>query len=359
MIDRLIIKNFKCFEEQEFNFGKLNLLCGANASGKSTTVHALLLLAENTGLVKGQNPFLNRGGLQLGTFREIRCQRINESVIHIDAKRGEISRKLVMEEVKDQGLVIKETVETLQLLLNKNFFYLSAGRVGVVDIHEATDEKLSFGFNGEFVVSFLAKYFQRAIWQEYNYEGDDAKSTLGAQVNYWFKRITGSEVIPSKVDDTNKAKVMFEKSDSGLEDTFSTRSFNTGSGLSYVLAVLVLGLGVGVQSLNSDNEPKIIVIENPEIHLHPRGQVELAKFISFISKTCQVILETHSDHILNGVRICVREKLLNNNDVAIYSFEHISKGVFPEKISLNPDGKPDKWPETFFDEYMKSLAEMI
>ena len=66
----------------------------------------------------------------------------------------------------------------------------------------------------------------------------------------------------------------------------------------------------------------IIIIENPEAHLHPRGQAEIGKLIAeVVSRGVQVFIETHSDHVINGIRVAVKKGLVKPEDVNIAFFE--------------------------------------
>ena len=79
------------------------------------------------------------------------------------------------------------------------------------------------------------------------------------------------------------------------------RPTSVGFGIAYVLPVLV--------ALLSANEKYMVIIENPEAHLHPRGQVAMGELIARAAAAgVQVIVETHSDHVLNGVRLAVKGK---------------------------------------------------
>ena len=66
---------------------------------------------------------------------------------------------------------------------------------------------------------------------------------------------------------------------------------------------------------------KLQFIENPEINIHPRGQSELGKLMSLSAEVgSQLLIETHSDHIFNGVRIATKEKLIKPENVVTYYF---------------------------------------
>ena len=130
------------------------------------------------------------------------------------------------------------------------------------------------------------------------------------------------------------------------------RATNVGFGLSYVLPVLAALL-----------VPKghLCLIENPEAHLHPRGQAKLAELaVRAAVAGVQVMVETHSDHFLDGVRIGVREGLIRPQDTAIHYFERDGDGksvvATPE---IDEDGRLSHWPAGFFDQHDDNLARLL
>jgi predicted ATPase len=108
----------------------------------------------------------------------------------------------------------------------------------------------------------------------------------------------------------------------------------------------------------------LILIENPEAHLHPRGQSKMGELIA-LAASCgiQIILETHSDHVLNGIRKAVKYKKLDAEKVQINYFErYLQKGQPITEIitpRIYPDGGIDKWPDGFFDQAEKDLMELL
>lgn len=62
----------------------------------------------------------------------------------------------------------------------------------------------------------------------------------------------------------------------------------------------------------------VIIIENPEIHLHPKAQSKLCEFLYFVSQSGrQLFIETHSDHIFNGLRVGVANGSMNQEDISV------------------------------------------
>ena len=63
------------------------------------------------------------------------------------------------------------------------------------------------------------------------------------------------------------------------------------------------------------------MLENPEAHLHPKGQRKMGELIAQCAANgIQIFLETHSDHILNGIRIAVKQKRLKGEDAKLFYF---------------------------------------
>lgn len=105
----------------------------------------------------------------------------------------------------------------------------------------------------------------------------------------------------------------------------------------------------------------MILLENPEAHLHPRGQAALAELVVRAAKTgAQVIVESHSDHILNGVRIAVKKNLIQPDQLKLHYFHSGSTaGHAFQTIEVGPAGTIAQWPVGFFDEWDRALDELI
>ena len=108
----------------------------------------------------------------------------------------------------------------------------------------------------------------------------------------------------------------------------------------------------------SATEGDIVLIENPEVHLHPAGQALMGQFLTEVAQAgVQVIVETHSDHIFNGIRRSVRAGKLPSTQVAIHFFRPRSADM-AQVISpqLDSSGNIDTWPEGFFDQFDKDTS---
>ncbi len=106
----------------------------------------------------------------------------------------------------------------------------------------------------------------------------------------------------------------------------------------------------------------MLIIENPEAHLHPGGQSVLGKLCSIAATNgVQLFIESHSDHFLNGIRVAVKVGLIPNDKVKLFFLE---RGIsVHETMVLSPEidklGRISMWPQGFFDEGDKLLEKLL
>ncbi len=103
----------------------------------------------------------------------------------------------------------------------------------------------------------------------------------------------------------------------------------------------------------------IFIVENPEAHLHPRAQSRLTEFFARLSVNgVQIFIESHSEHILNGIRVNALNPEINisNEEVSIYYFNEEFKS---EKLNIDEKGKIANWPNGFFDQQEIDLAQIF
>jgi predicted ATPase len=125
---------------------------------------------------------------------------------------------------------------------------------------------------------------------------------------------------------------------------------NMGFGITYALPVVLAGL--------SGCKEGLLVVENPEAHLHPSGQSQMGIFLARMAAAgLQVIVETHSDHVLNGIRRAVGEqKVLLHTDVVVHYFD--VETPEPQALSISPNGAISSWPRGFFDQFQIDVAAL-
>ena len=114
---------------------------------------------------------------------------------------------------------------------------------------------------------------------------------------------------------------------------------------------------------NSSNEYRPINVGFGITYI-PKAQRQIGELLAFVANAgIQIIVETHSDHILNGIRIAVKDKKVSTDAMQVLFFdrEHVS-GAFNTNVyapAILDDGSLDYWPEGFFDEWDNALTELL
>lgn len=376
---KIVIKNFKCFEEQEVNFKNLTILAGANGSGKSTVIQVLLLFLQSSKKHNLGELLLNGYYIEAGTAGNILYENAKEDYISFELFfdngknllykyniKNRDSRILELEYKKnidseDEVLVkkasseiVKRTTGLLEDFLQLDF--ISADRYGPKLVYKTNNEDDSIGKYGEFVPYIIDQYKLDILENKKVYFNSDiANSSLITEINNWLGYILDGVRIDTEV--INNVNISMLKMTNYPQTILDYKSpTHMPYGASYVLPIILGCL------LHSESGYKKVIIENPEAHLHPSAQSKLGKFLAKMAYAgVQIIIETHSDHIINGIRIAIKNKEISNNDVIFNSF---SKGEelgenFVEEIYIDENGRLNKWPEGFFDQYEKDMMELI
>jgi hypothetical protein len=174
------------------------------------------------------------------------------------------------------------------------------------------------------------------------------RMTLEQYVDYWLKEMGMTQKFDVKqlTQESNLYEIWIQKSNK----IPSVRITDIGFGVSQVLPVLVLCYYVP--------EGSIILLEQPEIHLHPSAQSWLADvFIDAVkTRKIQIIIESHSEHLLRRLQRRVAEKSFSNEDTALY-FCDIKDGVSELKtLKMNLFGSIENWPKDFFGDSFGEIA---
>ena len=240
------------------------------------------------------------------------------------------------------------------------FQYIPANRIGPMDIYEASSvvvsDKRQLGFLGEFAAYYINVFGQEQVISEKLRHSNATSTNLLSQINAWMKEISPGVSLNTKyVPEVNKV-ILDYQFDLMKDKTNSFRPKNVGFGISYVLPIVL--------ALLTAEEGKIIVIENPESHIHPRGQAELGKLISLAASIgAQLFVETHSDHILNGIRVAVKDNFVDKTKVNVMYFEKTTteKEQFTKitQIRVDKNGTLSEYPKGFLDEWSNQISKLI
>jgi hypothetical protein len=177
-------------------------------------------------------------------------------------------------------------------------------------------------------------------------------------INSWFKLLEiPYNISISPINDNLAGSLLIIKL-LDLRNKVELTPSDVGLGVSQVLPLLVQGLADSGASKESNPRNRIRCVEQPELHLHPRLQANLADF--FIDTTqrnsgLRWILETHSESLILRIQRRIREQKLKPDDVSINYVNSIKGGysVIKELRIDNEGDFIDEWPEGFFEESFK------
>lgn len=352
MIEKIGINGLKSIKDMVVECKDINLLIGTNSSGKSSIIQGILLAIQNLEKACGLNGDL----VSLGTFEETRCvysknKRIDvqvtdgEHTFHVSLAQGEASEPDVYTSYKS-----KKSHNVLVEKWNykkRNFQYLSCDRVGPLNVYKKnmTMEDV-IGIDGEFAISFLNKHATDVL--EVGFCKGDVDYTLLGQVNWWLSYITNAEISIEEIQGADLVKASYM-----MHDVVKIRPTNIGSGISYLISILIECLSSPVNS--------VIVVENPEIHLHPSAQAKLCGFFYFISQNKrQLFIETHSDHIFNGFRAGIAVAEMDKEKINIQFVSLDEKNVSQAlEVEVGRMGRIENQQKNLFDQFDIDLNKMI
>jgi len=370
MINQIDIKNFKSVFEVQLECANLTLLSGANGSGKSTILQTLLVLLQSSIEPEQINLSLNGAYIQLGTAFDIEYEWSTEDSTSIEITYlveghapAKIEFKVDFNDTRDVISIPTQDASTLFSFV-KNLKYLSASRISPSHIFPYSTNEIetrkNLGIHGEFSIGYLKKNGDKPIpvlgMCHPNQKQHGIEDSLLANVNAWMQLISpGVQISPSIEQDIAASKVKYGYH--GLAQSLS--SHNVGFGITYVLPV--------VTRILMSEKTDILILENPEAHVHPRGQVELGRLIATAAENgIQIFLETHSDHIFNGIRLQLKQSEnaeSNIKNCAMYYVDRkrTERGFMStfERIELSKDARIKKAPVGFFDEWEASIMELL
>jgi len=371
MINRLDLQYFKCFESLRLPLCDLTLLSGGNASGKSSVLQALVLLHQTMREHEWSTRLmLNGEAIRLGTVSDVvdkvHGRRTFEIGVVDSAQtyhwtfggdRAEMSMLVDRVAIGEAAL---EKPELLRYLLPyevgqaspslahrlRYLSYITAERVGPREVYPVEDRQIApvVGPAGEHAVSVLHWGRDEPVLDELAVEGKP-KTRLRQVEERMRMFFPGCALVLQQVPQANAVTLGLRTS----EDTDFHRPVHVGFGLTQVLPIVIAALSAAKGDL--------LLIENPEVHLHPAGQAHMGQFLAEVAQAgVQVIIETHSDHVLNGIRRSVKAERLKPEQVAIHFFRpRAAEEAQVLTPLLDRSGNIDTWPEGFFDQFDKDM----
>ncbi|MBR5964578.1 MAG: DUF3696 domain-containing protein [Treponema sp.] len=339
MITELYLKNYKSFLERKIEFSPLTVLSGMNASGKSSVIQAIRMIQKSCGDGLG-DPRLD----DHVSPNQLKTKLTKDDYYHLsltkDSKDYSTEARSIgsdsYEYASDDGQRKKDLA---------CISYISADRLGPKNQLPAgnASEIADVGVNGEYAIAFLDKFRYSKVLESLRLNADSVN--LFDNVNAWLSVISKGTLLSYE---NNQSQNAYFPAYDGISPS------ETGFGLSFTLPVIIALL------YNDEKKSeRIVMIENPEAHLHPAAQTSLGLLIALAAASGkQVIIETHSDHIIDGIRIATKQNKIHSSDVKIHFFKRNS---FEEETSIETpelyqDGRLSFWPEGFFDQSLKDKA---
>ena len=366
MLKTVALKNFKCFqEEKELSLAPITIMYGRNGRGKSTVAQSLLLIAQT--MVENNdvsNLLLTGRYVSLGSFADVVNSASDRSHFSITLKSdgdeivemgySELPNKPQMASVdllnfngvsrfenvsaetsdmesEQKTVSTTSDIKTLQMLKSARF--VSAGRLGPQNSIGRKDNLADddLGVNGENLINVLSR------------KGIDFLDTVERALS----EILGGAAMRINYKDSERIELYLNSKDGKV----TYRPVNVGFGYSYVLPVIVAALLAQNDSL--------LIVENPEAHLHPAAQSRIMKFLIQVAKekNLQLIIETHSDQVVNGMRIAVKDGVLDARDGHVLYFSDEECRV--KMITCDKNGTLSDYPDDFLDEWTLQMLKLV
>jgi predicted ATPase len=362
VITHVALEDFKCFAALRLSYGALTLLTGYNAGGKSSALQPLLLLAQQL----RRAPSLTEVGLngplvRLGTVGDIVPAGVASSnpsftfespsdTLHLrfGARAGE--RTLHVRELMPSEAGRDPNGEVLRTL--RTLVFISAVRAPTGAAYPVPDAEQDWrsnvGLDGRYAAYWLDRTSDDVVPEARRHPNEPADS-VRKQVDAWMGTLfPGAQVNARLLPEASSIALQFRLRAAGEWQ----RPANVGYGLTYALPIIV--------ALLVAREGQVVVIDSPEAHLHPSAQSQMGRALAhFAASGVQIVVETHSDHLLNGSRLAVREGRLAPSAVRVHFFagsEREGNGV--TTLRMDEGGRIDDWPRGFFDQAEQDLASL-
>ncbi|MBR5510334.1 MAG: DUF3696 domain-containing protein [Lachnospiraceae bacterium] len=360
MIEKIKLLNFKCFQQAEITMNRMTVLTGANASGKSTVIQSLILSDYTNRLGKHRGGSWEEVSIDINSVfgfpvgapnalvsqNPVDDEEESDFVITLCMDGEEIRQSYEVDKTSPLALKVKADGQMTECRLQ----YLNAERVGPrVSNQAGKGDGITFdGENAAYLIE-AADRTDRSV-SELLRADRQASNKFSCFVECWMSAILGDLRLDIHTD-YNKAITELRVKNGLVDD--SVVPTLTGFGISYVLPIIVAGLWA-----STEMNP-VLILENPEAHLHPYAQSNMGKFLALLAACgVQVIVETHSEHIIDGIRY--QMAYVEKADQCIVHFmEHEGNSIRIKEIQVSPKGELSSWPKGFFDQKQNDLRDIF
>lgn len=376
MLRELHLEAFKCFERLDLPLAPLTLLSGVNGGGKSSVIQSLVLLSQTLAEREwGRTLLLEGPDLALGGAADVLNQKSSrrrlvlgaatadervEWSFRADDRRAlslDLERVTIDETPADLSggvrwlLPVARAEGSKVVSALRRLSWITAERTGPRELLPLRDAQghTHVGARGELAAGLL-------YWRESDEVSGalclpGAPRTLFHQVRAQMQSFfPGCDLRVAPIDGASAVSLRL-RSDSRSD---FQRPQNVGFGLTQLFPILVALLGARAGD--------VLLVENPEVHLHPAAQQAIGALCARVAATgVQVVVETHSDHVLNGIRLAVKKKAIAPEGVAVHFFSpsRATGAYAPLSPRIDLEGRLDSWPEGFFDQFDLALSQLM
>lgn len=373
MLTQITLDRFKCFNHLYMPLKPLTLIAGVNGAGKSSVIQALLMLVQSC---RDKDYDWNSNVVINGDLTDLDNARF---LMYNSAEAGKSTVDVTVENDDDQqisfSITPKQTDRVAPCVTEGNlkgakeqwplfadsFVYLYADRDRPRGKYIARSSRMDSRL-GDITANSAAFLLAREINanKSISIEGlkcQEAKdASVLRNVSAWISYIMGETVEVTAKETEKDKEARFEYTITNKDGEGQVLSpLNMPFGHSYILPIVLAVLTAPKDSL--------IMIENPESHLHPSAQTRMGEFLSrAANEGIQIIIETHSDHLMNGIRLACRHKIISPDKIEmdlIGRESPDSKEHTRFHIKLNDDGTVVSWIPGFFDEWEEALKAFI
>ncbi|MGE5341762.1 MAG: DUF3696 domain-containing protein [Candidatus Omnitrophota bacterium] len=255
------------------------------------------------------------------------------------------------QDASDRNICSKdlETIRSyLSLLSTENIKYLRALRPEDFIDKKDSSQNSYLGLSGEYTAEIVYKMWNSPC----DFINKSEKKTLFSELfDLWVRKFLG-DGYRIRVNKTNnedlKYKITIEEIDRNLELNLK----QVGVGISQILPILTL--------IFTSKANDVLLIENPEVHLHPQLQAFFVDLCLFaVENNRKLIIETHSEHVINRLRYRIKENPHYLERINVLFLEKIEGDIRYTTVNISKDGTIDYWPENFFDQGYKDLLGLI
>ncbi len=349
----------------------VTILIGKNSSGKSSVTKLFPMLANSMAGISSTPIMYENMGASLGNVYSDLCHNHNSVGLNFGLKYDD-GLKIKVELISpNNGKAIEINKLSLQngevfepYSFNGKTATNARGFLTAIKEIKPDFEENSYSFEVDYIGPFRAipeRFFYpdyEALKERIGYNGKNAydflvfDDALREKVSQWFENVFDRSL---KVKELTKGLFSTVL---GVEGTLNeVNIIDEGQGTHQVLPIVV-------KALQKSEKGDIVVVEQPELHLHPAAHAALGELFASASKDFNhsFVVETHSENLLLGLRKAVVDKTIpfNPDDLIIYfvDYDEEEESAFLTPITINEKGVLSDWPEGVFNESFELLMDL-